>query len=337
MIGIGFAVAVRYGLDRARDSERYPIVVAIQGLLRRLRLDGVAEEDIRLFVARTAGRRWEELFETLFGFEAKIAARTELSRGGRAATGVKYAAWREPIIASIDRAEQARKESRERAVLADAERGRLVASGVTATTADTQAKQSASAMVQKANRLRHFDRPVGTSSSMFQQLVGAAEHPDSVRDEDDEPNDPIGRMFAHSVGPVVRGLLAIGLFGLCAMWIAKNNGFRTEIAAWVDRAVSGKHVEATPSRAVVRFAIPGVEPRLTERIEGTSVGVAGLLLLISLFHRGTRMGVLVLLGAAIAVAGPALGPTAFQPFREAHLAILLGTSLALIGYRFGSK
>jgi serine/threonine protein kinase len=336
MIGVALAGVLRYGLDRAMENARRPIVFATQGLLRRMRLDGVAEDDLRLFVARTAGKRWEEFFETLFGFEAKLAARSERSRARQAPVGIKYAAWREPILAFIDRAEQARKEMRERAVLADVERDRLVASGMTAITAEARAKQSASAMVKRASRLRLYDRPAGTSSSMFQQLVGAAEHPDSVYNDEDPP-DPVGRLFAFFVGPAVRGLLAVALLTLCGMWIVQNNGFQAEVADWVKGTAGGNGATTAASHTEVRFTIPGVDARYAERVDGRNVGVAGLLLLISLFHRGTRMGVFVLLGAAIAAVGPAIGPTAFQLLREAHLAILLGTSLALMGFRLGAK
>ena len=122
LIGIGLAFALRYGLDRPAEEEQRIPVEACERVLRRLRAQGLDEEEIQQFVAKFAGRDWEEFFEALFGFEAKLTARAVLLRGGAAGVRDKYAAWREPLIAAMERIEKARKAARERKLLQAVER-----------------------------------------------------------------------------------------------------------------------------------------------------------------------------------------------------------------------
>ena len=82
LIGLGLAFALRYGLDRTAEEEQSEPIEACERLLRRLRTQGLDEEEIQHFVAKFAGREWEGFFEALFGYEAKLAARAVLLRGG---------------------------------------------------------------------------------------------------------------------------------------------------------------------------------------------------------------------------------------------------------------
>jgi hypothetical protein len=210
-------------------------------------------------------------------------------------------------------------------VLNDAERDRLVAHGLTPVTAAARAKRSAEAMVKRASRLRLQDKADGPAPALSQQLNRAAENPDAEPD----PPDVLGKLFAFFVGPVVRGLLALVLLALCGQWAVLNVGDR-------ESRLDSSEGAGEP-RPVVPFAVPGVDARFTDRVAVVNVAAAELLLLVSLFHRGPRMGVLVLSGAAVVAAGPAVGPSAFPPLHDPHLALLLGTFLALVGYRCGPK
>ena len=68
-----------------------------------------------------------------------------------------------------------------------------------------------------------------------------------------------------------------------------------------------------------------------------NVGLAGLLLLGSLCFRGNLMGLLVIVGAGLVVAGHHLGIRTVEPLREAHVGLLLGTVVAFIGFRTGTR
>ena len=87
LIGVGLAFALCYAVDRAVHAERRVILDGCERQLRRMRAHGLAEYELRQFVAKFAGRQWEEFFEALFGYDAKLAARAVLLRGGAAGAG----------------------------------------------------------------------------------------------------------------------------------------------------------------------------------------------------------------------------------------------------------
>ena len=122
-------------------------------------------------------------FEAVFGFEAKLAARAVLLRGGSAGVREKFAPWREPLVYLIDRAEVARKEARERAVLERVECDRLNAAGVTGAAAEARAAAAANALIVQANAIRFAEAHrrdagiVGSSADLppdVRQLLEAA-------------------------------------------------------------------------------------------------------------------------------------------------------------------
>src|SRR5205823_6359557 len=81
------------------------------------------------------------------------------------------------------------------------------------------------------------------------------------------------------------------------------------------------------------LVVAGVPRAATTWIDGWSAGLAGLLLLSSLFYRGNVMAGIVLLGAAVAAVGHQHGIRTVEPFRAEHVSLMLGLVLALIGFR----
>ena len=54
-------------------------------MLKAMRLKGLEEEKLRQFVCKYSENRWEEFYEALFGYEAKMRAR---ETWGRVAAGL---------------------------------------------------------------------------------------------------------------------------------------------------------------------------------------------------------------------------------------------------------
>jgi hypothetical protein len=343
-VAVGLAFGVRFSLDRKVDEERRGPLEACEKLLRRLRAQGLDEENLRLFVAKFAGQHWEEFFEALFGFEAKLSARALLLRGGAAGPREKFAAWREPLLGAIDRVESARKAARERKLLAAVERARLLAEGAAQDEADWQAKATAEAMLYEANRLRQAEanrvaQPVGVA-----QLVSGVSHSEFAFEPTSRP-DPIGWLVRLFVGSHVRVLLAAALLTACGVW-AHQNGLipGAEAQAKLQAAVESQDLsgleQAAPldqSRVTTPLRVEGVPEPLTAWADSFNVGLAGLLLLVSLLFRGNQMSVLVLLGAGVAVAGHHLGIRTVEPVSAHHVALALGSVITLVGYRTGMR
>ncbi|MFZ5441833.1 MAG: protein kinase domain-containing protein [Myxococcota bacterium] len=108
-------------LDRRVAKERRPFVEDVEQMLKAMRLRGLEEEKLRHFVCRYSGARWEEFYEALFGYEAKLEARARWGRDERGLPRKQFAAWRDPLVRFIERRLALRKERQARAQLARAE------------------------------------------------------------------------------------------------------------------------------------------------------------------------------------------------------------------------
>jgi hypothetical protein len=333
LIGAGLALGVRFALDRQVDEDRRVPVKGCQRLLRKLRVQGLAEEAIRQFVAKYAGRHWEAFFEALFGFEAKLAARALLLRGGYAGEREKHAAWREPVLALIDRVDKGRREAQERGVLIATEQARLVADGMGKWSARRQAERRADELVRRANAIRSAEskrRLQGVTDPAPENigLLIAAEPP---RPEPDAPMHFLAWLW---LGPHVRLVLAVVLMAGCAAWAVQNAVFGEDLGGL---SVSGLKESVRRGTATQPLAIAGVPEQYTAWCDTVNVGWAGVLLLASLYYRGHRAAVLVLVGAGVAVFGHRCGIRTVEPIRDYHVALMLGTVLCLVGFRFGRR
>ncbi len=349
LIGIGLAFALRYSLDRAAEEQRRLPIEATEKLIRRFRMQALDEESIRQFVAKFAGRDWEEIFEVLFGYEAKMVARAVLLRGGSAGVREKHAAWREPLIALMNRIEKCRRAARERKLLQAVERAQLLAAGATPEAADDKAKAKAEAMVKAAGEVRdaeeqrarigHASREAAAPVNVRQAVVAAEESPFAFIPT---PRDPLGAFIGLFVGPHVRTVAAALLLAACGLWVNQNGLLPDKAAmeAQANQAVDTRDLSGLQTTATANLHKPtrpleigGVPSEVTAWIDGWNIGVAGVLLLASLFYRGNVMSIFALLGAAVTAVGHQYGIRTVEPFHAEHVALILGSVLALVGFR----
>ncbi len=153
IIAVGAALAMHYTVDRMLATQRAAALEKVEHLLKTLRVRGLSEEALQEFICRFSGNHWEEFFEALFGYEAKLSARTLYGMGAKTRLP-KYAGWRDPIIRWIDAYQRARQEARQRQHLQQIEQNNLVAQGVDAGQAKAQSERVAEVMVQKAAEIK---------------------------------------------------------------------------------------------------------------------------------------------------------------------------------------
>ncbi len=352
IIGVGLALVLRYAVDRPVHEQRRRVIEACERQLRRMRLQGWDEDDIRLFVAKFAGRNWEEFFEVLFGYDAKLVARGVLQRGGVGGVREKHAAWREPLIAWMDAAEKARKETRQRKLLAEVEKAKLLATGASRHRAENLAQAAAAAMVRAADVLRQAEanraganRSTGHAGTNVQAVYQAAEHPNDFVFIPAAKPDPLGRFMNLFVGPHVRAVAAALLLAACALWVHQNRLWPgTELQNQALQALETRdvgqlqqHAAWHVQRPTAPLTLPGVPESAIGWIDSFNVGIAGLLLLGSLCFRGNLMGVFALVGAAVIVVGHHGGIRPVEPLRDYHVSLIVGTVLTMVGFRLGMR
>jgi hypothetical protein len=151
-----FACAIYFLLDRPLTQQRQAALVEVEQMLKGLRLRGIAEDEIQRFICRFAGEHWEPLFEELFGYEAKLAARAKWGAGPKGPRPT-FAAWRDPLVRWIHARERARQEARDRKHLQAIEQQNLVAEGMQPAEAQRQAEAVADAMVEKAHQFKEAE------------------------------------------------------------------------------------------------------------------------------------------------------------------------------------
>jgi serine/threonine protein kinase len=347
--GVAYYVVIDRGLARQRKEPQEKM----QQLLKSLRLKGVDEAALHQFVAKYSGQHWEEFFEALFGYEAKLAARKQwgLSDAGRARP--RFRGWRDWIIRWIDGRIAAWRELRDRKHLQQLEEKSLQAQGMDLITARRRAQLLADAILDNAAETRSSaaqppskpadpaleaakkrskikamlaDAKKGAYESKRQRLAGAALSP-----------------LAMLLGPKMRFLVGCLLIAGCAVW-ARQNGFVTRenlesVKAAVETSVQDQSAASLASAAQAIGEQPTTElaiPLVGKYLSSFNAGIAGLLLIVLGLFRGWKMSLFALPAAALMVLGPTLGIPAVIPLSTVHVSSLVaGLVIAAIGFVFG--
>jgi eukaryotic-like serine/threonine-protein kinase len=327
LFGMAAAVVLSCTFDQRREVERFPVLTEADRVVRKLRKQGWAEAEVKGLFAKFGGRRWEEFFEAVFGFEAKLTARADL-RGGAAGRRVKYAAWREPVIALLNHVDAQRRKTHEREMLESAEYARLVAAGVPKRVARHRAEMAATALVDQASVIRESALNAPDPASQTQSAVMSFRpllHPSlsEVGLPDPAPHgDRFDWVWDLLLGKPVRAVLAVALVAACVLWATQNDLL---------------NVTGRADAEVLPLHLPGVPADWTAWCDTANTGWGGILLLVSLLYRGHRAAALTLLGTAVVVVGHKFGIRTVHPVQDYHVAMFLGTVLALIGWRLGRR
>jgi hypothetical protein len=393
-VSVLVACAFHWTIDLALSRERQTPIEQVEGMLKQMRLRGLDENALRQFVCKYAGRHWEEFYETLFGYEAKLQARTLWGRSERRRERPRWAVWRDPIVRTIEGRLAQRREMRERRLLAKIEAKALRAKGIREDLARKQARENARAMVNRAHKLRSthaarlaetvapgatvtggesksvmITKDVALEGAIAAMLRGGAleaengEHRRRELTEDDEEYERsheswfkrrFGTPLDMILAPMIRLILAVIVLGGFTVWWKQNSGDQAAREA-LDVANRRRQIDITGQFHDIKGQIidagsdvkegvqsaaakTGTKPlqlfpsswdslnRATEPFGGWNAGLAGLLLLLSVFFTGRVMSVLVIASALMAMLGhrfqlPAIGYPA--PWMSAAAAVLL--------------
>ena len=363
IVAVLIATGIHSALDRKVEDERSEALDRTEEMLRSMRLHGLEEQTLRQFVCKYSGEQWEEFYETLFGYEAKITARDLWGRGDRGRLRKKYAAWRDPIIQWIDSKQQSRRAEREKRLLQKIEEKGLEAQGVNLMTARRRAHRAAEAMVTMAAEIKEASRQPAAlkveKPSIGQALRHAAEKPEEVLVDHEHglygprTDGPLGTIL----GPKPRFLAGVVLAGACLLWMHQNDMLTQENL----KAASKTAQElASQGKELARKAVKTKDANFIKDIDTTKISVettgktplkfpflpaniasrffnnynalaAGLILILSSFFAGVRMSAFAIPAAVITFAGPTLG----VPGLNQTISILAGSGIAVAGWFFG--
>lgn len=334
------AGAIRALIDRPLERQREKPIEQAEKLLKQLRLRGLPEEAVRQFVCKYSGQHWEEFFETLFGYEALLHARKQWSRPEGGKPRPTYAAWRDPVVQWIDARQRARQEAKERRMLRALEQKKLEAEGVSAAKAKEQAEQAAAVMVSAGAALKQQAAVeqgglVETSAVPVnvQEALKAAEKPRSLSPEEKKKLTQSTKgpgLAAFLFGPKLRFLLGAGLVVLCILWIQSNELTDVKAGEELDyKTFTGRlaKADATGNLGFLPKPIDGV-------LSGFTVGLAGLLLVLSALSRSKALLFFFLLAVAVLLAAPLALTEPIMGIGPRYIALLAGFLLAEFGFVF---
>ena len=366
-LAAALAVAFHFALERPLAQARVEAIGRATTIVQGLRRLGVAEDDVRRFACRQAGRDWEELYESLFGYDALRVARARwgIDLGGKIRP--RHARWRDLFADAIDRKLGDRRRVRDRATLQAIEEQGREARGVNLLTARRQAHRASEAMVHVGDEYGRswgegLGRPLGRA------MVDAAERPDaflaSTWSDDTRAAPPAWRAALETVvglvaGPRARFLVGGLLLAGSLLWMDQNGiisgaTLKQEALAAVEergQALADAKVIAKKLAEGVRGAadaaarvpakplrLPFLPPGLAGRLDGLGLGVAGLILLIASAAWGTRISLFVLPAALVASFGPGLLNASARPMAGTSLLChAIAAGLLGLGWAFGKE
>jgi eukaryotic-like serine/threonine-protein kinase len=316
-----------------------------------------------------SGKNWEEFYEALFGFEAKLAARgylTEEDAAGRA----RFGSWREPVLTWIDRVRTARKEARERRHLQALEAKKLQAEGMDRKEAEDQAEAAAAQLVEQAAEIKAAEKvrsrtrtsaddgddTVANKRVNIKKMLEAAEKPPKKLPK--QPARPLKHILKIILGWKMRFVLGSLLIVGAVLWVKQNLQREQDLnqvvlqeltTAGDVRNVEGAKQEAEKFFNIVKSMVNSEtawEPLEVKVLPGGITGlfdhinplVAGLILIVSVFFGGIWRAALFILAAGIALLAhrfdviPTVGP--LEPH---HLSMIGGTIIAVLTMFLGPR
>jgi hypothetical protein len=336
VLAVGWGLSLHILLDRRVQRERERPLDQAEHLLRSLRLRGVDEEALRRFVCKYAGDQWEEFFEALFGYDHLIEARLLSVPGTDGRRRPRFAPWRDPVIRWIDARLRARRALRDQELLALVGRQDLEARGVASPDARQQAEQAAQDLVLQASPApQEHIVPVPTVQPEPPpplRVIAVTPQPGPP-----PPPVPLRKRLAIlvkvTVGVGPRAIAALLLLGLCGLWINQNH----LLPAWLlEDPTRWNELDVSKTRPLDLRFIPETWLR---PFNSLNPGVAGLVLLLSLFRQGWRMNLFLLPAAAVILLGETFGMPAWDApwvgtLPPHRVSLVVGLALLLPGLLF---
>lgn len=353
MLSCALAAGAYFYFDRKLAAERQPALDEMQALIKSLRIKGYDEQAVRQFVARYSGESWEEFFEALFGYEAKLTARAAWGKDEQGRPRKKFRAWRDVLVRAIDDRLRKASEERDRKLLQELEEKNLQAQGLDLITARRQAQRVAEALVEDAAEMRRevADAQPTVADPKVEAIKKRARIKAMLAEARSGQRESTPRAAARSLlapigwffGPRARFLVGGALLVGCLLWANQNGLLKREHAETIQSAVT-QGVESRSAEQVSESlkANLSVEtsplrlPLVGDWFTTINPGVAGLVLIFSALFRGVRMTLFALPAAAVMVAAPVLAWPEVHVLPLAHsIGLAVGLAIAVVGFFFG--
>ena len=310
------------------DAERF---------IRDLRIDGADEEGVRSFAARYAGKKWQGLFERLFGYESLCKIRQQVHGDPSFPGPTSSNSWRDRVCARLLAKSSANREARDHQRLAGIEQRGLQSEGLRAGEARDRAWQMAAAVMDNAKLVPLSSGNVVAEEKRKRMKAMLAEARSGMYTKERDKLAPLKWIL----GGRMRVLAGCALLAIFAILGDAYGLFDTLKAIDLQKIPSGDFgdVEASLNDAVTKVSQSSAEIELLGG--GTnlwSIGLAGLLLVMSSFVSGWRMTPFAITATIVILLGPSLGiPGVGVLLKPWMVAGLTGIAIYVPGVLFGES
>jgi hypothetical protein len=323
LMALALGAMLAIALDGKVEARRKPAREYAEALVQELRGQGLKEEDAHRFFCAYGGKDWEELFEVLFGYDAKVQARQWWEREHTGPPRPRYASWREPLIEAIDRRVRQRQEE-------DALRAQRILAYSTSRPAALATVPPAAPIYPAAGSRPASRYPSQQPPPLPDFTSGGAPRP---------PRSSLGRMLHQMLmlvmGPVQRFLIGAVLLGACGWWMWQNDMIQQfrDVQAYEDVAKILRAEQVAP----LKIPNVNVSESVTKWFNTFGVGVAGLLMLIAASLPNWKAALLMPFAAVVAWFGPSLGVPEIAMLTPAQASMAIGGVIGLLAIVVGRK
>ncbi|MDG2221541.1 MAG: serine/threonine-protein kinase [Rubripirellula sp.] len=324
----------------AHESQSKPLAIA-ERFIRNLRILGADEEGIQRMVARYSGTRWQPLFESLFGYQELGMMREQVQRDPSFPVSTSSLSIADMLCAKFDARTEANRIRRDQRRLFKIERRGLQCQGIGTDEAREQAWQIAAAVVAEAKRPSQQDANAGIVAEAKRQRIkvmladarsGKYRHP-KIR------SNPI-KIVCGGQTRLVTGMILVAVF---AIWGNQNGVFEPiqQLDAFSDLRSGQLDLEEVSSAfRNTAAATSNPEGVTNTHLLGShpwSVGIAGLLLMLSAFVSGWRMTPPAIAASIIVLYGPNLGIPKLYQLTPWMVSAIVGIMIYVPGVIWGES
>ncbi len=313
-VGVIVGALVYVFIDKPIKKHRKPLVAKCERLMKRMRVMGMDESTLQMFVAKYSGTHWEEIFEQLFDYESKRKIRNELSNTEMGRHKPKFRPWADLLIDAFRRKVEAGEVAQDQKLLQRVEQAGLLEKGIASGEARKQAFQMANALVDKgadyrSNMWGKRDDSKNLEMRRKQQLDRINNMMREARSGRQRRSYTLmGRMtpwLDGFFGSFFRALLGSCLVVVCLLWANQNNlfenaseqsmGLNTVAVQPIDAPANSSKIDGGTGHPTV--------PLIGGLINSFNPLVAGLLMIASSIFVGWRVTVCVFPGLAVIMVG----------------------------------
>ena len=347
---IGLLLGVGAGLCNDRlvvvpvwEAQRNPLAEA-ERLIRELRISGTDEDGLRLFVARYSGRRWQSLYEALFGYESLLKIRQTLRRDSSFRGPADVNSVRDRVCALLRNKTEEHKKVLDHRHLATIEERGLEREGLSADEARDRAWQIAAAVMENTRVETHSEPSTssGTAQAAIQKRARMKQMIADARNGKYQKEPETLAVARFALGGQTRLLAGCMLLSLFALW-GNSNGlfdqFKQLDALESVRSGDLKLDEVSSALKGTAATVTNAESDtmvLVWSVHAWSLALAGLLLTLSSFVSGWRMTPFAAAASVVILFGPALGIPGLDTFLSPWMvAAVVGVMIYVPGIIWG--